>query len=85
MMRVFFCLLSSLALCVFLLLYLTRSRDGFDWETLYALNRAKAGIEVLAAFVYLLVTQLVLGLFFDVGLHFPDLMCMSQGVLLINM
>ena len=60
-----------LALCVFLLLYLTRSRDVFDWETLYALNRAKAGIEVLAAFVYLLVTQLVLGLFFDVGLHFP--------------
>ena len=60
-----------LALCVFLLLYLTRSRDVFDWETLYALNREKAGIEVLAAFVYLLVTQLVLGLFFDVGLHFP--------------
>ena len=60
-----------LALCVFLLLYLTRSRDAFDWETLYALNREKAGIEVLAAFLYLLVTQLVLGLFFDVGLHFP--------------
>ena len=60
-----------LALCVFLLLYLTRSRDAFDWGTLYALNREKAGIEVLAAFLYLLVTQLVLGLFFDVGLHFP--------------
>lgn len=60
-----------LALCVFLLLYLTRGRDAFDWETLYALNREKAGVEVLAAFIYLLVTQLVLGLFFDVGLHFP--------------
>ena len=60
-----------LALCVFFLLYLTRSRDVFDWETLYALKREKAGVEVLAAFVYLFVTQLVLGLFFDVGLHFP--------------
>ena len=60
-----------LALCVFLLLYLTRGRDAFDWETLYALNREQAGVEVLAAFIYLLVTQLVLGLFFDVGLHFP--------------
>jgi len=60
-----------LALCVFLLLYLTRRRDAFDWATLYALKREKAGIEVLAAFVYLFVTQLVLGLFFDVGLHFP--------------
>ena len=60
-----------LALCVFLLLYLTRGRDPFDWETLYALNREKAGVEVLAAFIYLLVTQLVLGFFFDVGLHFP--------------
>ena len=60
-----------LALCVFLLLYLTRSREAFAWETLYALNREKAGVEVLAAFIYLLVTQLVLGLFFDVGLHFP--------------
>ena len=67
----FLAYLPVLALCVFLLLYLTRSRDAFDWETLYALNREKAGIEVLAAFLYLLVTQLVLGLFFDVGLHFP--------------
>jgi hypothetical protein len=60
-----------LALCVFWLLYLTRSREAFAWKTLYALNREKAGVEVLAAFIYLLVTQLVLGLFFDVGLHFP--------------
>jgi hypothetical protein len=60
-----------LALCVFLLLYLTRSRDAFDWEALYSVNKAKAGIEVLTAFIYLLVTQLILGLLFDVGLHFP--------------
>ena len=55
-----------LALCVFLLLYLTRSRDAFDWETLYQVNKDKAGTQVLAAFAYLLVTQLILGLHFDV-------------------
>jgi len=60
-----------LALCVFLLLYLTRSRDAFDWEALYSVNKEKAGMEVLTAFIYLLVTQLILGLLFDVGLHFP--------------
>ena len=60
-----------LALCVFLLLYLTRGRDEFDWETLYKVNKENAGTEVLAAFAYLLVTQLILGLYFDVGLHFP--------------
>ena len=60
-----------LALCVFLLLYLTRRRDEFDWETLYKVNKDNAGTEVLAAFAYLLVTQLILGLYFDVGLHFP--------------
>ena len=60
-----------LALCVFLLLYLTRSRDAFDWEALYSVNKEKAGIEVLTAFIYLLVTQLILGLLFDAGLHFP--------------
>ena len=60
-----------LALCVFLLLYLTRGRDEFDWETLYKVNKENAGTEVLSAFAYLLVTQLILGLYFDVGLHFP--------------
>ena len=60
-----------LALCVFLLLYLTRGRDEFDWETLYKVNKENAGTEVLATFAYLLVTQLILGLYFDVGLHFP--------------
>ena len=57
-------------MCVFALAF-TIGRDAFDWETLYALNREQAGVEVLAAFIYLLVTQLVLALFFDVGLHFP--------------
>ena len=68
-----------LALCVFLLLYLTRSRDAFDWETLYKVNKDKAGTRVLAAFAYLLVTQLILGLHFDVGLHFPGPQVYESG------
>ena len=68
-----------LALCVFLLLYLTRSRDAFDWETLYRVNKDKAGTQVLAAFAYLLVTQLILGLHFDVGLHFPGPQVYESG------
>lgn len=68
-----------LALCVFLLLYLTRSRDAFDWETLYQVNKDKAGTQVLAAFAYLLVTQLILGLHFDVGLHFPGPQVYESG------
>jgi hypothetical protein len=68
-----------LALCVFLLLYLTRSRDAFDWATLYKVNKDKAGTQVLAAFAYLLVTQLILGLYFDVGLHFPGPQVYESG------
>ena len=68
-----------LALCVLLLLYLTRSRDAFDWATLYKVNKDKAGTQVLAAFAYLLVTQLILGLHFDVGLHFPGPQVYESG------
>jgi hypothetical protein len=60
-----------LALCVFLLLFLTRNRDAFDWESLYRVDRDRAGQEVVLAFVYLLLTQWILGLYFEVGLHFP--------------
>ena len=60
-----------LALCVFLLLFLTRNRDAFDWESLYRVDRDRAGQEVVLAFAYLLITQWVLGLYFEVGLHFP--------------
>ena len=60
-----------LVLCVFLLLYLTRSRDEFDWESLYQVKKDNARAEVLTVFAYLLVTQLILGLYFDIGLHFP--------------
>ena len=59
------------ALCVFLLLFLTRNRDAFDWESLYRVDRDRAGQEVVLAFAYLLITQWVLGLYFEVGLHFP--------------
>ena len=60
-----------LALSVFLLLFLTRNRDAFDWESLYRVDRDRAGQEVVLAFVYLLLTQWILGLYFEVGLHFP--------------
>ena len=60
-----------LALSVFLLLFLTRNRDAFDWESLYRVDRDRAGQEVVLAFAYLLITQWVLGLYFEVGLHFP--------------
>ena len=60
-----------LALSVFLLLFLTRNRDAFNWESLYKVDRDRAGQEVVLAFAYLLITQWVLGLYFEVGLHFP--------------
>ena len=60
-----------LALSVFLLLFLTREREAFDWESLYRVDRDLAGQEVILAFAYLLLTQWVLGLYFEVGLHFP--------------
>ena len=60
-----------LVLSVFLLLFLTRNRDAFDWESLYRVDRDRAGQEVVLAFAYLLITQWVLGLYFEVGLHFP--------------
>ena len=60
-----------LALSVFLLLFLTRNRDAFDWESLYRVDRDRAGQEVVLAFAYLLLTQWILGLYFEVGLHFP--------------
>jgi hypothetical protein len=42
-------------------------------------NKDKAGTQVLAAFAYLLVTQLILGLYFDVGLHFPGPQVYESG------
>ena len=63
--------LPVLALCVFLLLLLTRRRDPFPWTERFCIDTQTAGKEVLWIFVYLLTTQLILGFVFNTGLHFP--------------
>ena len=63
--------LPVLALCVFLLLLLTRRRDPFPWTERFCIDNQSAGKEVLWIFVYLLTTQLILGFVFNTGLHFP--------------
>lgn len=60
-----------LLLAVFLLLYLTRKRDQIDWADLYAVDKQTAKSEAWLAVGYLALTQLVLGLVFNMGLHFP--------------
>ena len=59
--------------CVLLLLFLTRKRDSVDWERVFGANKATAMIEALLSLGYLLVTQLVLGGAFGIGLHYPGL------------
>jgi hypothetical protein len=56
---------------VFLLLFLTRKRATVEWEDLFAVNRTTAKREAWMAVGYLLSTQVVLGLVFNQGLHFP--------------
>ena len=63
--------LPVLALCVFLLLLLTRRRDPFPWTERFCIDTQTAGKEVLGIFAYLLTTQLILGFVFNTGLHFP--------------
>ena len=63
--------LPVLALCVLLLLFLTRHRDPFSWTERFCIDRQTAGKEVIWIFVYLLTTQLILGFVFNTGLHFP--------------
>jgi len=63
--------LPVLALCVFLLLFLTRRRDPFPWTERFCVDNQTAGKEALWIFVYLLTTQLFLGFVFKTGLHFP--------------
>jgi len=60
-----------LVLAVFLLLYLTRYRDPVAWEEIYAVDKKTAKKEAWVSVVYLAVTQFVLGIVFDMGLHFP--------------
>eukprot|EP00746_Dinoflagellata_sp_MGD_P002430 gnl/MRDRNA2_/MRDRNA2_104723_c0_seq1.p1 gnl/MRDRNA2_/MRDRNA2_104723_c0~~gnl/MRDRNA2_/MRDRNA2_104723_c0_seq1.p1 ORF type:complete len:360 (-),score=27.49 gnl/MRDRNA2_/MRDRNA2_104723_c0_seq1:110-1189(-) len=56
---------------VLLLLFLTRERSSVDWEQVYGVNKATAHVEAVLVLAYLIVTQLILGLAFKIGLHFP--------------
>jgi len=63
--------LPVLLLSVFLLLYLTRKREKVEWSDLYAVNKTTAKKEAWFAVIYLILTQLILGFGFNMGLHFP--------------
>lgn len=60
-----------LFLSVFLLIYLTRKREGVDWVKLYSVDKESAKKEAWLCLIYLIITQLILGLGFNLGLHFP--------------
>ena len=68
-----------LFLAVFLLLYLTRKRDAVNWSNLYSVKKSTSKREVWLTVVYLLVTQLIMGLGFNMGLHFPGTDVYSTG------
>ena len=68
-----------LVLSVFLLLYLTRKREAVNWIDLYSVKKSTAKREAWLTVVYLLVTQLILGLGFNMGLHFPGTDVYSTG------
>ncbi len=59
----------SLAVC--LLLFLTRKRAAIDWQHNFSLDQITAVKESVMVFGYLLITQLVLGVWGHAGLHFP--------------
>jgi hypothetical protein len=68
-----------LILIVFLLLYLTRDRRTVNWTELYAVNKASANKEAWLSVIYLIITQLILGAGFNMGLHFPGTDIYSTG------
>ena len=68
-----------LILTVFLLLYLTGKRQAVAWTELYAVDKMTAKKESWYAAVYLLLTQLILGFGFNMGLHFPGTDVYSSG------
>lgn len=68
-----------LILTVFLLLYLTRKRPPVKWDELYAVNKTTAKKEAWLSVGYLLLTQMILGLGFNMGLHFPGTDIYSTG------
>ena len=63
--------LPVLALCVFLLLYLTRTRSPTEWASDFHVNIERARPELWLVCAYLLITQIGLGFFWNTGLHFP--------------
>ena len=68
-----------LVLTVFLLLYLTRKRPQVKWDELYAVSKTTANKEAWLSVGYLLLTQMILGLGFNMGLHFPGTDIYSTG------
>ena len=68
-----------LVLTVFLLLYLTRKRPPVKWDELYAVNKKTAKKEAWLSVGYLLLTQVILGFSFNMGLHFPGTDIYSTG------
>lgn len=63
--------LPVLMVSVFLLGYLTRNRAPIAWREIYGVREDRAGREVVCLFVYLIVTQWLVGHFGGMGLHFP--------------
>ena len=68
-----------LFLSVFLLIYLTRKREGVDWVKLYSVDKESAKKEAWLCLIYLIITQLILGVGFNMGLHFPGTDNYSSG------
>ncbi|MED5253452.1 MAG: hypothetical protein VX418_00515 [Pseudomonadota bacterium] len=68
-----------LVLAVFLLLYLTRKREEVNWAELYAVKKSSAKKEAWLSLIYLIITQLILGAGFNMGLHFPGTDIYSTG------
>ena len=68
-----------LVLAVFLLLYLTRKREAVNWAELYAVKKSSAKKEAWLSLMYLIITQLILGAGFNMGLHFPGTDVYSTG------
>jgi len=58
-------------LAVCWLLFLTRGRSKVNWKANFSLERGTAVKDVAAVFGYLILTQLLLGLWGHTGLHFP--------------
>lgn len=71
--------LPVLIFTVFLLLYLTRNREQVAWTKVFNVDKSKAKKEALLTVGYLLLTQLILGIGFNIGLHFPGTDIYSLG------